>query len=50
MSTSSRFTKFLSNLTLTSDQLADAQTKYDGVAKNSIATTTPEPSPGAPEN
>lgn len=33
MSTSSRFTKFLSNLTLTSDQLADAQTKYDGVAK-----------------
>lgn len=33
MSTSSRFTKFLSNLALTSDQLTDAQTKYDGVAR-----------------
>ena len=33
MSTSDRFTKFLNNLTLTSDQLADTQTKYDTVAK-----------------
>lgn len=33
MTTSSRFIKFLTNLTVTSDQRADAQTKYDGVAK-----------------
>lgn len=33
MSTSSRFSKFLTNLTLTADQRSDAQTKYDGVAK-----------------
>jgi hypothetical protein len=33
MSTSSRFERFLANLALTSDQLKDAQTKYDGVAK-----------------
>ncbi len=33
MSTSSRFDQFLSNIKLTSDQLADAKTKYDGVCK-----------------
>jgi hypothetical protein len=33
MTTDSRFSRFLANLTLSSDQLADAQTKYDGVAK-----------------
>jgi tRNA nucleotidyltransferase (CCA-adding enzyme) len=32
MSTSSRLSKFLANLTITSDQRADAQTKSDGVA------------------
>jgi hypothetical protein len=33
MSTSSRFDKFLSNIGLTADNRADAQTKYGGVAK-----------------
>jgi len=33
VSTSDRFTQFLRNLTLTSDQVTDARTKYDGVAK-----------------
>ena len=33
MSTDSRFTRFLVNLSLTADQVQDAQTKYDGVAK-----------------
>ena len=33
MTTSDRFTTFLRNLTITSDQRDDAQTKYDGVAK-----------------
>lgn len=33
MSTSSRFDRFLINIKLTSDQLADAKTKYDGVCK-----------------
>lgn len=32
MSTSSRFSKFLTNMTITVDQRADAQTKNDGVA------------------
>jgi tRNA nucleotidyltransferase (CCA-adding enzyme) len=32
MSTASRFSRFLGNLELTSDQVADARTKYDGVA------------------
>ena len=32
MSTSSRFDRFLSNITLTADQRADAKRKYDGVA------------------
>lgn len=32
MSTSSRFTRFLSNLALTPGQLADAKTRYEGVA------------------
>ncbi len=33
MGTSSRFEKFLGNLNLTSSNLTDAQTKYDGVAR-----------------
>lgn len=33
MSTASRFDQFLTNIRLTSDQLADAKTKYDGVCK-----------------
>ncbi|MEK7451167.1 MAG: nucleotidyltransferase [Patescibacteria group bacterium] len=33
MSTSSRFDQFLLNIKLTSDQLDDAKTKYDGVCK-----------------
>lgn len=33
MSTSSRFDQFLTNIRLTSDQLTDAKTKYDGVCK-----------------
>lgn len=32
-STSDRFTQFVTNLTLASDQVTDARTKYDGVAK-----------------
>jgi hypothetical protein len=32
VSTAARFTRFAANLELTSDQRADAQTKYDGVA------------------
>ena len=33
VSTSDRFTQFLRNLTLTSNQVTDARTKYDGVAR-----------------
>ncbi len=43
MSTSKRFTRFLANLNLTAEQLNDAQTKYDNVAKklHSHYFTTP---------
>src|SRR3990167_10886515 len=33
MSVASRFDQFLENIKLTSDQLEDAKTKYDGVCK-----------------